>query len=244
MHQISKGDLPMMKFMARAFTLQNWLAKLIAWIPPAAGHNIGKYFALKKAFYLTSLEGIPGDYLEFGVFTGSSLFAAMEFSRDSIVPRPEPVRYFGFDSFSGFGTLNENEKSHPFFQDSFFKTDMKSVQTRLRKSLKDKSRLKLIEGFFENTLKDKNPADYGIKLASVILIDCDTFSAATLVFDFIKPTLQEGTIIIIDDFFGYKGASTAGTYGAFLKSKADQPQWTLRRMFDYGYGGTAYIVSK
>ena len=35
--------------------------------------NLEKYGALHKAHYMASIEQVPGDYLEFGVFSGSSL---------------------------------------------------------------------------------------------------------------------------------------------------------------------------
>ncbi len=232
-----------MNFLARAFFLQNLIAKLFSFFPDSVGHNLGKYAALKKAFYLSSLDGVSGDYLEFGVFTGSSMSAAIEFSRSSVVPRKTPVRFFGFDSFEGFGNLNDQEKQHPFYQDAFFKTDYDAVHGRLSGLLSDKSRLHLVKGFFEDSLK-KSAAAYGIDKTAVALIDCDTYSGATLVFDFLKSTIQEGTILVIDDFFGYKGSSQLGPYGAFLKFQKELPDWSFRRVFDYGYGGAAYIVCK
>ncbi len=234
----------MIKFLSRAFFLQNLLAKFFALMPPSIGHNLGKYGALKKAFYLTSLDGVPGDYLEFGVFTGSSMSAAIEMSRCEIVPREKPVRFIGFDSFAGFGKLSDKEKDHPFFKDSFFETDAKSVQKRLSSLLSDPSRVTLIEGFFDATLKGKTPLNYGVEKAAVVMVDCDTYSGATLVFDFIKPALQEGTYLIIDDFFSYKGASKLGTYGAFLKFQSELRDWSFRRVFDYGYGGAVFVASK
>ena len=44
-------------------------------------HNLGKYHALKKAFYLTALENLHEDYLEFGVFTGGSFVFATKAHR-------------------------------------------------------------------------------------------------------------------------------------------------------------------
>src|ERR1041385_259447 len=95
----------MFRFMAKAFWIQNLIAKFIRLIPSVAAHNIAKYWSLKKAFYLTALDGVQGDYLEFGVFMGSSMAAAIEISKESPVPRQQPIRYFGFDSFEGFGEL-------------------------------------------------------------------------------------------------------------------------------------------
>ena len=45
---------------------------IIANLNPAITHNFEKYRAIKKAFYISSIENINGYYFEFGVFTGSS----------------------------------------------------------------------------------------------------------------------------------------------------------------------------
>ena len=124
----------MFKALSQAIFLQNILAKLIAWFPGVADHNVGKYFALKRAFFLTSLEGLEGDYLEFGVFTGSSLGAAIEFSKRPMVPPQRPMSFFGFDSFRGFGKLDEKESEHPFYRDQNFETDVNLVAKRLQNS--------------------------------------------------------------------------------------------------------------
>ncbi|HBT61773.1 MAG TPA: hypothetical protein DEB40_08530, partial [Elusimicrobia bacterium] len=58
------------------------------------------------------------------------------------------------------------------------------------------------------------------------------------------PALQEGTILVIDDFFLYKGSSTLGVYGAFRQFERDLKDWRLRQMWSYGCGGVAYIVSR
>ena len=60
--------------MFKLLTSLTFLNNLLIWViaiifPPIAVHNIGKYFALKKAFYLTTIDGVKGDYIEFGVFT-------------------------------------------------------------------------------------------------------------------------------------------------------------------------------
>jgi len=56
--------------LSKFYFLQNISSNLIAHINPDVVHNIGKYFARKKAFYL--LEEIDGDYYEFGAYTGSN----------------------------------------------------------------------------------------------------------------------------------------------------------------------------
>ena len=101
--------------MFRFITSLSFLNDLLIWIiaiffPPIAVHNIGKYFALKKAFYLTSIDGVEGDYIEFGVFTGSSMSCALQCARTTRLGNlKETSRFYGFDSFEGLPTANAEE---------------------------------------------------------------------------------------------------------------------------------------
>jgi len=58
-------------FLAKFDFLQNFASTLISSINPAIIHNVDKYLMLKKVHYLSSIEDLDGDYLEFGVFNGS-----------------------------------------------------------------------------------------------------------------------------------------------------------------------------
>ena len=60
------GLLPRLNF------LQDLASFLIANLNPDVIHNLGKYMALKKIHHMSAVEETEGDYLEFGVFTGSS----------------------------------------------------------------------------------------------------------------------------------------------------------------------------
>ena len=59
-------------FLSKLNFLQDFVSSLIARVNPAIVHNIEKYIAIKKVHYLSAIEDIEGDYIEFGVFTGSS----------------------------------------------------------------------------------------------------------------------------------------------------------------------------
>ncbi len=221
---------------------QNAASFLLSRIPPTIQHNLEKYRALRKAFYLTALEQLPGDYLEFGVFTGSSFVAALRIERQMRVFGSQQARFFGFDSFSGFGKISA-EDAHPFYLNSTFAVN----EDKIRRNIKKKARgqkVELVKGYFEDTLSDKTAAQYGISAARVVLIDCDLMEASTLAFDFIKPILQTGTMILLDDLYSYRGDESRGTAGAFHKFCRENPHLGFRRVFDYGFGGGGYIVSR
>lgn len=230
----------MFQILANLFFLQKLLATFIVkLIPPFAVHNIGKYFALKKAFYLASLEELKGDYLEFGVFTGSSLSCALICGEKN-----QSINdFYGFDSFDGFGELEEDDK-HPFYTALNFKTDYEKVKSRLERQAGKNSNLKLIKGFFNETLDPSSPDHYGINKAAIILLDSDTLTSAKSCLNFCTSILQEGTILILDDFFSYRGSTEKGVYGAFIEWQEKNPNIVLRKVSDYGMGGVMYIVAK
>ena len=64
-----------------------------------------------------------------------------------------------------------------------------------------------------------------------------------LALNFARPSFQEGTIIIFDDFNFYKGNSNKGEYGAFEEFKSRNPNIKFRKIFDYGYSGRAFIIA-
>lgn len=204
-------------------------------------HNLQKYGALKKAFLLTALEKLPGDYLEFGVFTGSSFIAATRFYRKMRPYSDSKCVFYGFDSFEGFGTTEATD-AHPFFLAQNFKLDGNRVIKNIQKNSKN-CESRIIKGFFEDTLTRRPAQEYGITKARVILIDCDTKSSAARAFDFIEPILQEGTIIVMDDFFSYRGNTSRGVAGAFEEFSTTHPQHQFRRLSDFGHGGVSVIVS-
>ncbi len=211
-------------------------------IPTVLEHNYAKYQAIKKAFYLTALENVEGDYCEFGVFTGGSFVCAMRAYDKSIPISPTPITFYGFDSFQGFGEVNA-EDSHHFFVDNTFSVQGSKVIRYIKKKSGNRKVI-LVPGFFESTLKEKSCTSINIKKIRVVFIDCDMKQPARLALQYIKQGLQQGTIIILDDFFAYHGDKSKGVAGAFFDFCKKNKEFEFRRVFEYGYGSVAYIVSK
>ena len=218
---------------------QNFTSNIISKLNPAVIHNVGKYLALKKAFYLSAIDSIKGDYHEFGIFKGSSFTHAIRCAKNNIKfdENLSKMMFYGFDSFEGFGQLDELEK-HSFYTDINFKTSYDKVFKRVNKII-DKSRFSIINGFFEETLNKKILS----KKSRIAFIDSDTYSSAYLALNYLIPALQEGTILILDDYFSYSGSYEKGVCGAFKKFTNDNDILT-RTIFNYGMGGSVKIVIK
>jgi O-methyltransferase len=227
--------------LAKLEFLQDWASIAVARMPSAVAHNLEKYHALKKVHYLAGMEDMEGDYLEFGVFTGSSLCHAVRCVR-ALLPlnaRLQQTRFFGFDSFSGFGELPDDEK-HPFFQDANFTTSLERVQRRVGR-VAGGFDYQLVPGFFEDSLK-AGAAHYGIEKARVIFIDSDTYSSAREALTFCLPTIQQGTFLVLDDYYSYRGARQRGIAGAFTEF-LEQSGIDVRQLFTYGMGGAVFVVA-
>ena len=219
-------------FLSRLNFLQDAASSFIAKVNPAVIHNLEKYLALKKVHYLSAIEEIEGDYIEFGVFTGSSFCHSLRCVKklSKLNTLLSKTKFYGFDSFEGFGDLNQ-EENHPFYKDANFKTSFRKVNSRVGKVAK-KFKYQLIKGFFSESLA-KKPSCYGIKKSRIVFIDSDTYSSAKEALIFITPTIQEGTYIILDDFFSYRGSERKGIAKAF-KEFQNKDIFTWRFICQWG----------
>ena len=207
----------LLKIIKKFLFIQNLTSSIVARIPPYLEFTVGKYSAIKKAMYITAHDKTFGSYLEFGVFTGSSFNFAMKINKrlDSLLGDSK-CDFYGFDSFDGFGKINENDK-HPRFNDNIFPVDEKKILSNIKKSSKGQ-KYKIIKGFFEDTLKN-DPKKYEIKNARVVMIDCDLKESTTLALNFLTSVLQKGSIILFDDYIFYKGDEKKGEFAAFKEFK-------------------------
>lgn len=227
--------------MSKLHALQDLVSSCVAGLNPAITHNLEKYYVLKKVHYLSAIEEVEGDYLEFGVFTGSSFCHSMRCVRGLTKLREgvRNTRFYGFDSFAGFGELSADD-THPFYVDENFATSLAQVERRARRAA-GKLSFQLVPGFFDESLRP-GPAHYGIERARIVFLDSDTYASARAALTFCLPTVQPGTLFVLDDYFSYRGARERGVARAFAEF-VDEARLDVRTVFTYGMGGIVYIVA-
>jgi O-methyltransferase len=140
---------------------------------------------------------MAGDYLEFGVFNGTSL-ACMH----SVVEELglEGVRLFGFDSFEGLPETAGLE-SDGLWSAGQFQLDYEYTRKWLTRQGVDWTRVFLVKGWFKDTLTQELVDKYGVKRASVIMIDSDLYSSAQEALSFCAPLVADRAAIFFDDWF-------------------------------------------
>lgn len=218
--------------------LQNAVIRFIAGVHPSIEHNIEKVTMLKKAFWHCELEKIDGAYVEFGVYEGSSLYAATQIEKKNHSAFHR--HFYGFDSFDDGFKYFDARDMHPFFKEGDFKSSYDKTLHRFRGN----ARVHLVKGYFEQTIQGKRiEAVYPGTVCAVVFIDCDLMGPAKIALDYVRSAIQPGTVIMLDDYWAYRGSKEKGTSGALREFLHAHPTIQVREYDHYGYGGTSFIVT-
>lgn len=131
--------------------------------------------------YALNKISVTGTCAEFGVWKGESI---NHFARKLSM-------IYGFDSFEG---LKEDWKGFDRPKGSF------DLQGKLPKVAEN---VHLIKGWFNDTVPSflaRCPEPFAF-----VHIDCDTFDATEIVLSLIGPHLVPRTVLVFDEYFGYRG---------------------------------------
>ena len=116
------------------------------------------------------------------------------------------------------------------------------IQKKLNKILPSE-RIRMVKGFFEQTLTDYFHSLKGVK-AQIVHLDCDLYSASKYVLDFLfqHAIIQDGTLLIFDDWMTSLGNPNLGQRKAVQEVLATHPNWALEKYFNYGIGSHLFIA--
>ena len=223
---------------------------------------------LFRPIYLASdfvcMEYVPGDYLEFGVYRGDSFVSACEAinnaarewaSKDRAhaaftdAQRAERVkqseiRFFAFDSFQGLPEPQEVEKLSSRFTKGRFDCSESEFRHILESRGVDLSKVVIVPGFYKDTLSQAVKDTFQLTAASIVMVDCDLYSSTKSVLDFITSLVVEGSIIIFDDWFAFKGNPNRGEQRACSEWLEANPGLELIPFARFGLTQQAFIVHK
>lgn len=200
--------------------------------------------------YRTALEMILdergqrefGDYLEFGVYQGSSM-SCMHRAAETLGLRT--MRLVGFDSFAGLPHQADHE-GEGLWSAGQFSVTRSYATAYLRHQGVDARRVILIEGWFEQTCSRATAEQYGIRKAAIINIDCDLYSSTKTALTFCRPLIQDAVVIFFDDWHaGGLAEKGLGERRAFEEFLLGNPHLSARELPDLAYNGnsTAFYVS-
>lgn len=180
-----------------------------------------------KTFFadcIKKLQGIKGkdigDYLEFGVFNGSSM-SSMYLTAKKL--GFNSMRFFGFDAFEGLPKGAENEDDS-VWKKGFYACSFEKMQECLKRKNINPKDINWVKGWYKDTLNDKTIKKFNLKKIGMVFIDCDTYSSSKAALDFIGPLLTEESILCFDDWklndLDIKGMGEYKSFNEFLEKNA------------------------
>jgi O-methyltransferase len=174
-----------------------------------------------------------GEYLEFGVYYGSSL-ACMY---DTLVSLGiTQTRLFGFDSFEGLPHSEFKGDQH-WDEGDFCSSEHFAKKYLMRRGI-EWNRVVLEKGWFCDTLTEEFLQIHGIEKASLIMIDCDMYLSAKQALMFCGSLIKDETIIFFDDWNAGKLAErNEGEKRAFDEFLKEHPQLDAAEFGAYSYQG-------
>ncbi len=145
---------------------------------------------LKKRFFesVFSLTGDPLDYFEFGVYRGESLSLVADLLNE------RDARLYGFDSFKGYPEAWQVDGRVHRGREDYLLTDEDRAYLAKQKSRRG---VKLIAGYFQNTLPDFLASYDPNARRKVIYINSDLYSSALFLLTAWHPYVRPSDIIVM-----------------------------------------------
>ena len=216
---------------------------------------IGQHGCVRCAASFIAWNQVEGDYLEFGVYRGTSFAEAYRSfwsSKSSVrdgIDSPEirewyqrRPRFFAFDSFSGLPG-GEAERQADYDEGAYGCSEDDFLRN-IKKDGVNLDDVVTVPGFYDETLTADAKQQLNLTKASLIMIDCDLYESTVPVLDFITDLVGQGTIIIFDDWYRYQGSRHKGEQRACREWLEKNPDIELEKFWQQGPQAVAFMVHR
>jgi O-methyltransferase len=176
---------------------------------------------VKNILSFVAVNKVEGDYLEFGVWEGESFTNAFHFAKKH--KRLRDMRYYAFDSFEGLPTSEDVDlkmgsmEIHNWHKGKYSSGGVKKFLKNVKKAKMPLKKVTCVPGFYDQSLNKKTKQKLTLKKAAFIYVDCDLYESTVPVMNFITDYVTEGTVIMFDDWFNYRGNPNKGEQKAFYE---------------------------
>ena len=213
-------------------------------------HEIYK-FSDEKLKFTHILEGInylkiagnhgkflPQTFFEFGCHSGRTFISAIN-SADYL--KAKGFSFFAFDSFQGLPKTDPINDG--IFKEGSFKTNLndfkKLIKRKTYHKLSDKN---IVSGFYNQSLTEKLQRQ--LPRIGMVHIDVDLYSSTSIVLDFIKPLLVEGSLILFDDWYCFPPSEKMGEAKAFEEFLSNNKNIEVQEWKNYSTFGKSFFITK
>ena len=221
---------------------------------------------IEKCASFVACEKLYGSYYEFGTYQGDSFIDAFKALSSKIISRAnhdtylgypaeyldrikiwDEMKFYAFDSFEGLPELADTDVGTHDFKAGQYQYDEDSFKNRVSKNGVDLCKVVTVPGWFSDTCSEESSALLDLDKAVIIWIDCDLYSSASDVMRLVNRIIQDGTILIFDDWFTHRGHPERGVQKAFYEwsgAALIQEHWQINEYTTENWARKAFIVNR
>ncbi len=214
-------------------------------------HRNDRLGMLERAWGFIFSNHIKGAYYEFGLYRGQSFLdswqtylryrhwaesqhnSSEEWRRKAISDfRQFQAMFYGFDTFEG---IPANDEGCVNYGGGTFKCSQNEIRILLENR---KVSCQLFKGLFAeidpNVLKP-------LELAAIINIDSDLYQSAKDALALVYPKIQQGTVLLMDEYNAFSADSSKGERRALLEFVNEHPDFEFEPWCPYHIVGQSFI---
>lgn len=197
--------------------------------------------ALTSSLAHIAQHGPSGDYYEFGLFRGYTFWHAQQTASELGL---DQMRFFGFDSFAGLPLPNGIDAETGEFNAGDYACSEAEVRALLSSRGCDWTKSFLTKGYYDQSLSAELKHRLNPGMVAVALIDCDLYHSTVPVLHFLADRLQDGAILLFDDWNCFGKSDQHGQRRAFHEFLAANPGWAITPFLSFGWHGQAFVVRR
>lgn len=220
----------------RASVLGRVDSKYVADAPFVFANRVTVTAALSRIELFKMVQDIPGAIVECGVYKGNSLMLYMQLS---MILEPYAINrsIIGFDTFSGFASIDAEEDPADINENMFSDTDETLIQDMidandLVRPVNRIPRCEIVKGDILETVPAfvKTRPDL---VVAMLVLDTDLYSSTKVALETFLPYMPKGAIVVLDEvaYRNFPGETAA------LREVLDMNKIELKRLpFDSTVG--------
>ena len=218
--------------------LDSWaFFRLLEILDHRSDNRMSEFGMISQAFEFKKINGVEGDYFEFGLWRGKTFCFAHRMKRRYSLA---DMRFFGFDSFQGLPPVESHRDN--IWEKGQFACSEPEFRKILQRNKFRPDEYELFPGFYEKSLNGATHARLAGRKAAIVYIDYDLYESTKCVLKFIAPFLGSGSIVCFDDYYCYKGAPDQGEQRALTEFLESQNAIQFLPYLDYSPLGKSFIV--
>jgi hypothetical protein len=186
----------------RANLLKRVDSQYVADAPFVFANRIAVTAALSRIELFKMVQDIPGAIIECGVYKGNSLMLYMQLS---MILEPYAINrsIIGFDTFSGFRSIDAEEDPADINETMFSDTDESIIQEMidandLVRPVNRIPRCEIIKGDIMETVP-AFPKTRPDLVVAMLILDTDLYASTKIALETFLPFMPKGAIVVLDE---------------------------------------------